>query len=123
MERREEQRLRSLLGGVISFNRRYSPVNCTIRNLSPAGARIQFDNNAVLPAEFDLTLTTRGKSYLAKTVWRGHDSAGVCFIDPDNKGSDKDRVEPLDLATRLTKSHRLGRTLEQRIADISGGKT
>lgn len=111
------------LGGVITFNRRYSPVNCIIRNLSPAGALIQFDNTAVLPAEFDLTVTTRERSYHARTIWRGHDAAGVCFIDSNNKGSDKERAGPVNLASGLSKPHRLARTLQQGIADISGGKT
>jgi len=55
-ERRKSVRARTYLGGVIAFNRRASTMNCHVRNLSPAGAKVAFTNAVDVPDQFDLTI-------------------------------------------------------------------
>ena len=46
-ERRKTARSRALLGGVIAFNQRMSSMDCQVRNISAAGAKVTFTNTAV----------------------------------------------------------------------------
>lgn len=80
VERRKSVRSRTYLGGVISFNKRASTMNCDVRNLSSAGARVGFTNTATVPDEFDLTIARKDRSFRARMVWRGLNEAGVAFL-------------------------------------------
>ena len=79
-ERRKTPRSRTILGGVISFNKSRSTLDCNVRNFSQAGARVEFANTAMLPVEFDLTIPRKEATFRARTVWRSEDGAGVAFI-------------------------------------------
>ena len=104
------------MGGVISFNKRRSTLDCNVRNFSQAGARIEFANTALLPDEFDLTIARQEASYRARTVWRSEDTAGVVFIDERESSA-----IPLDTARRLKALEAQNRVLRQRIAQLSEG--
>src|SRR5688572_11756233 len=90
-ERCQAHRARTILGGVISFNKRRSTLDCNVRNLSARGARVEFVNTAILPVEFDLTIARKEATFRARTVWRAEDVAGVVFV-VDEESS----VIPLD---------------------------
>lgn len=90
-ERRKALRPRTILGGVISFNKKRSALDCCVRNFSAKGAHIEFTNTAILPDEFDLTIARKEATFRARTVWRSEDTAGVAFIDDEASG-----VVPLD---------------------------
>ena len=60
VERRKEQRRRSLLGGQISFSRRQSTMDCIVRNMSPHGALVVFPQTSLTPGEFTLHIPHRG---------------------------------------------------------------
>jgi hypothetical protein len=115
-ERRQTLRARTILGGVISFNKRRSTLDCNVRNFSPKGARVEFTNTAVLPDEFDLTIARKDATFRARTVWRDEDTAGVVFLD--QSVSD---VVPLDWARKLKAIETKNKALRQRIADLSEG--
>jgi integrase len=76
-ERRKSVRSRTYLGGVIAFNKRRSTMNCFVRNISAAGARVALGNAAVIPDQFDLAIAQKERSYRARMVWRGANEAGV----------------------------------------------
>ena len=61
-ERRKSLRSRTFLGGVIAFNKRASTMDCYVRNLSPAGAKVVFTNAGVIPDQFDLTIARKANS-------------------------------------------------------------
>jgi hypothetical protein len=115
-ERRKALRVRTILGGVISFNRKRSTLDCNVRNFSAGGARVEFVNTAILPDEFDLTIARKGTTFRARSVWRGEDTAGVVFID--DQESD---VIPLDLARKLKAVEAQNKALRQRVAELSEG--
>lgn len=79
-ERRRAVRSRTLLGGVIAFNRRKSTMDCQVRNFSPAGARVIFTNTAVVPDQFVLTIAHKERAFRARMAWRGFDEAGIEFV-------------------------------------------
>jgi hypothetical protein len=115
-ERRKDLRARTILGGVISFNKRSSTLDCNVRNFSAHGARVELTNTAVLPDEFDLTIARKETTYRARTVWRSEDTAGLVFID--GQASD---IIPLDRARKLKTAEAQNNALRQRIARLSQG--
>ncbi len=83
VERRKEQRQKSLLGGKVVFGRLQSVMDCTVRNISPHGALVVFEHTALTPAEFMLRIPYRDVAYSAKLVWRQRDRAGVKLSDAE----------------------------------------
>jgi PilZ domain len=113
-DRRKEQRLRSILGGVISFNKRRSTLDCCVRNFSEHGARVEFNDTALLPETFDLTIVRKETTFHARTTWRTQTAAGVRFID--EAASD---AVPLDWARKVQALEAQNKQLRRRVADLS----
>ncbi len=61
-------------------------VDCVIRDLSAAGARLEVPATIGVPQEFTLIDTHANRHYMAKTAWRRGTSMGVEFRDlPDDE--------------------------------------
>jgi PilZ domain len=117
IERRKTVRSRTLLGGVIAFNRRKSSMDCEIRNFSPAGARVHFTNTAVVPDVFDLQIARKQRAYRARMAWRGVDEAGVEFLGEQVEAT----TVPLDWARRLRESESKNAALKRRVEQLTEG--
>jgi DNA integrity scanning protein DisA with diadenylate cyclase activity len=116
-ERRKTARSRALLGGVIAFNQRMSSMDCQVRNISPAGAKVTFTNTAVVPDKFDLTLAHKERSFRARMAWRSIDEAGVEFL---GEGENENTVTvPLEWARRLRSSELEKAALRRRVKQLS----
>lgn len=74
-------RARMLKGGRIVFNAGFSAMDCTVRNLSEGGARLQFGTTQGIPNTFDLYITgNTGETKHACVVrWRTPVAIGVEF--------------------------------------------
>ena len=79
MERRQERRGLTYLGGKLSFNQGRSVVDCLVRNISSAGALVVFPDRTPIPDDPDLHIKHRDQSFRTTVVWRGHDRAGVAL--------------------------------------------
>ena len=115
-ERRKSMRRRTFLGGRLAFQRRYATLDCTIRNLSDTGARIAVDGSAILPDEFDFTLTRNDLAYRARLVWRNAEAAGLELCPADTTS-----IVTLDWARRLRGRERENADLRRRLSDLSSG--
>ena len=115
VERRKSARSRTYLGGVIAFNRRTSTMDCHVRNLSLAGARVAFTNAAAVPDEFDLTIARKDRTFRACTIWRGLDEAGVAFLSEYAQTV----PIPLEWAKRLRYCEAEKAALHQRIVRLT----
>ena len=79
LERRREQRSRTILGARAIFNERFSTMDCRVRDISPSGARLRFGGPPVVPRWFELLLIERGERLRVERMWvDGHDM-GVAF--------------------------------------------
>lgn len=87
VESRRAERVRSFLRARIVFNNQNSTIDCTVKNISQTGAKIEIANSLSVPAEFDLDVPQRGKVYRAKIVWRDADSMGVTFAADEQKAA------------------------------------
>lgn len=79
-EHRAHQRIRSYLKGEIVHSGGKIRIECTVRDLSPEGARIQVAHDLTLPDPFELHIPLRGMAEKSHIVWRHGDETGVHFL-------------------------------------------
>lgn len=78
-EHRAHQRIRSYLRGEIVHSGGRIRLECTVRDLSPEGARIQVAGDITLPDPFELHIPQRGMAEKSHIVWRHGNETGVHF--------------------------------------------
>ena len=83
---RSAPRTRTLLQARIEYNNGATTVDCTVRDLSGAGARLQVPDSAVLPPRFTLYVPKHGRHYQALLRWHRGGFAGVEFETEDLSG-------------------------------------
>jgi PilZ domain len=115
LERRLHHRSRVYYGGVIAFNARNSTLDCVVRNFSPHGAKIEFENSAMFPDRVDFEIERRGLSCRAHLVWRDRNAAGLAFSNVQETVRETSDVIPLDLARKLRATERANRQLQSRL--------
>jgi hypothetical protein len=113
-DRRQNVRDKVLLGGVAEIREIGSTMDCVVRNFSEGGACVEFNAQANLPDEISLTIKRKGRSYLARMIWRHANRVGLAFrvmvTDPP--------VDDLD--ARLRRSEQKKRELQRRINELLG---
>jgi hypothetical protein len=113
-DRRQSVRDKVLYGGVAEINERGSTMDCVVRNISERGACVELDQAAKLPEAMNLTIARRGRSFLAKLIWRQANKVGLAFrIIASDRPVD-------DLDERLRKSEIKKRQLQRRINELLG---
>ena len=125
---RKAERVRSLLSARIVYNKNASSIDCVVKNISSAGVRLEIGDGTALPAEFDLNIPHKSRTYRARVVWRGEGMVGAEFVDPQTgaavesvtKGdeTDADRADRLMIENARLRAKVL--ELKQRIAQLSG---
>ena len=77
-ERRRLHRQRTFKGGAIIFGT--APmVDCTIRNLTEAGAGLEIGAQASVPDRFTLLIKPEGRKRVCQVIWRQSGQVGVRF--------------------------------------------
>jgi hypothetical protein len=84
-ERRWERRLKVLKEGRIMLTDVVA-MNCIVRDLSPRGARLQFDGTVYLPAAFNLHIVSADLTIPATPAWQRNREAGVRFTGVGTAG-------------------------------------
>ena len=79
VEKRTTPRTRVLKGGVISFRPLGTTIDCTVRNLSIAGACLMVTSPAGIPNEFQLMLDRDTITQHCRVAWRAANRIGVAF--------------------------------------------
>jgi hypothetical protein len=77
--KRGSPRQRVLKSGRIVFANGSFSVECTIRNISGTGARLQVPLTVVIPERFTLIDSHGGTRHVATVVWRKGDLLGIQF--------------------------------------------
>ena len=77
--RRQPSRPRTLKGAHIVFSLNNSPMDCTVRNLTEEGARLEVDAAQTVPDSFLLRLDS-GEERNCEIRWRKQKSVGVEFV-------------------------------------------
>lgn len=107
VEARQTERVRSFLRARIIFNNNSSTIDCTVKNISAAGAKLEVSNTLSIPDAFDLEVPQKGRTYRARMSWRDEKAIGVEFIDgeaapAENIHSKMDRLERENAKLRLS---------------------
>jgi hypothetical protein len=89
-ERRADQRMRTLLAGKIVSGDGFISADCTIRDLSLSGARVEISRIVRLPPPVALLLIRDGLLFDAAVAWRRGDEAGLVFKAPHDLRTDVD---------------------------------
>jgi hypothetical protein len=76
-EHRITPRHRVLKAGVIEFGG--GAIDCTVRNMSDAGAALDVASPIGIPGRFDLILPAEGRRLPCHVVWRKEKRIGVAF--------------------------------------------
>lgn len=79
-DRRQAPRTRVLKKGRIVFNQKRSVIDCTVRNLTSAGAMLIVKSLIGIPDRFDLRVDSDAASHAASVVWKRDNQLGVKFI-------------------------------------------
>ena len=100
-EARRDERVRAFLRARICFNNNASTIDCTVKNISASGAKIEMSSAVSVPSEFDLDVPQKGRIYRARLMWRDASSLGVQFVDrsadTEQLDSHAARLQPFSL--------------------------
>ena len=78
-EKRHTQRHRTLKTGKIIYNRGMFAVDCTVKNISDAGACL-ITKTTSLPDKFDLSIPIDNFTRPCEVAWKTTDRVGVKFV-------------------------------------------
>jgi PilZ domain len=78
-ERKRYPRLRTLKRGKIVFERRSCVIDCTVRNVSAAGACLELPSTLGVPDRFDLQIATEKYPRSCRVAWKDETRVGVTF--------------------------------------------
>jgi hypothetical protein len=113
-DRRESVREKVLLGGVAEINESGSTMDCVVRNFSDRGACVEVESAAKLPEQMRVTIARKGRSYLARMIWRQANRVGLAFKTMVTDAP----VDDFD--ARLRRSEAKKRQLQRRIKELLG---
>ncbi|MFQ3458412.1 PilZ domain-containing protein [Bradyrhizobium sp. UFLA01-814] len=113
-DRRQSVRDKVFYGAVAEINERGSTMDCVVRNISEGGACVEFGDAVHLPEEINLSVARKGRSFLARLIWRQANKVGLAFriMTSDTPVSDLDE--------RVRRSEIKKRQLQRRINDLLG---
>jgi hypothetical protein len=117
-DQRQLFRNRVCYGGLIAFNDRQSTLACIVRNFTAFGARIEFENPALLPDEIDFAVPRRSRSCLAHLAWGDRNAAGLVFHAARSANRETGDVISLEWMRRLRSSERINKQLQARIDQL-----
>lgn len=113
-ERRKNARMRSYLGGRVTFGDGCCVTACVVRNYSEGGALLDLTNAATMPSEFDLDIVAKDWQLPVRMVWRTKARMGVAF------GVSKPRIVPIDMARRMRALEQTNESLRRRLSELGG---
>jgi len=79
LDRRKTQRMRSFKGARIVFHPNWPVIDCTVRNLSGAGACVEMQGEYNTSLEFELIFLQDNERRACRQVWRQGSRIGVAF--------------------------------------------
>jgi hypothetical protein len=82
-EGRRFERMRTFMAARIEYGSG-TTLDCTIRNISDGGAKLQVSGGVTLPGEFYLIIPQRGLHRRVRLCWRNEDFCGVAFVGEED---------------------------------------
>jgi hypothetical protein len=79
LERRTAARQRSFMQGRIYFNHRRSSLDCTVRDFTSKGARLECSEAVAIPDVFELYVPNKDEYFRSRLAWRKGNLIGVAW--------------------------------------------
>ena len=79
-DHRAAGRVRAFLRGEIIHSNGNSRTECTVRDLSEGGARIEAPASVTVPEFFELYIPLKGLRHRARMMWRAGNELGISFM-------------------------------------------
>lgn len=113
-ERRATQRSRTFWKGTVLFPGGLRSTECTVRNFTTKGARLDCGGVNDLPDHFQLKIPQKGETFDCAVIWRRLPDIGVSFVEASAGGTDSlaDKLKTLEQQNR-----RLMRRLNEQSSD------
>lgn len=122
LERRSLVRHKTFIKGRIYFNNRLSSMDCIVRDLTGAGARLEFSESVTLPSAFEVYIPNKDEYFHARVKWRRGDHLGVSWNAESaarEKADSGGRAEH-PIADRLAKLEHDVAVLQKRLDALQG---
>lgn len=125
-ERRRWPRKKSFLKGTVFYNHRHSSAECTIRDFTEYGCRLQFVAPVTLPDSVELEIPSREQTLTAHIRWRKDDEVGVSLDEtyaqggPELVGAGDISQRVASLEREVTRLHKLVMDLRADLRHIRG---
>lgn len=87
-ERRALPRSRTYWRGTVLFPGGLRSIECTVRNFSSKGARLDCGAVADIPDHFELKIPQKGEAFACQVIWRRAPEIGVNFVVAEAAGDD-----------------------------------
>lgn len=81
-ERRSSPRMRTFWKGVILYPGGLRSIECTVRNFSEQGVRLDCGAVRDVPDHFDLKIPQKAAVFACQVVWRKDNEIGAGFVRP-----------------------------------------
>ncbi len=104
-ERRSVARQRSFMQGRIYFNHRRSSMDCTVRDFTGKGARLECSETVALPDVFELFIPSKDEYFRSRLAWRKGNLIGISWA-------------PEQAAQAAPESAHLGNPIADRLAKL-----
>jgi hypothetical protein len=120
---RRSDRMRTFMAARILFNNGQVTVDCTIRNISDGGAKLEVSGAVTLPDEFELLIPQRNQRGRVRLCWRTDDFCGVAYLDGPNEHASLSEADTVEAGLRQRVRELEGKIaqLQRRIDELSGG--
>jgi hypothetical protein len=116
-ERRKWPRKKSFLKGTVFYNHRHSSIECTIRDFTDYGCRLQFASPVTLPDTVELEIPAREQTLNAHIRWRKDDEVGVSLDESYAQGG-PELVGTGDVSQRVAALEREMTKLQKMVMDL-----
>lgn len=80
---RSEPRQKVHQQGLVVYAGQEQGVECEIRDLTPAGAKLRLGDDVTVPSCFNLTILPENTSKTAQVCWRDERELGIQFIEQE----------------------------------------
>ena len=81
-DRRHQRRQRVLKGALVVLGDHLRAFDCTIRNLTEVGAKIDIETTLGIPDEFEIFVQSTNRIAPARTIWRNDHEIGIELTGP-----------------------------------------
>jgi len=111
--------VKTFLRAQIVYNNGLTTIDCLVKSISSAGAKVAISDSLSVPAEFDLCIPQKNKTYRSRMLWRDTTTIGVEFILTETQAEPSEPEIKSDLvAARIRKLEIQNAELKIRIRDL-----